>query len=343
MKIEGVLAARFRVKPEVKVDKRQMQPPVLQKFGIGEVLYLCFDPPLRGAETGGEWRVVQGQATCEAHGAAFPGEARLFCPERAQWLQLEYSKKVLNRFNEVLAKVELEVIEPGYAIVRYADTHYVSADPNAGFKAAFMLTPDTVSFARVALRECGGANAWRALSDLQPQAQSLNAHLTKDDHRTRDPILGKRHTDGNREGWAWYFAPTAVHMPVGPYTQYTPQVAKNTDGFDGAGVNLIRTIDGVAGTAMFSDNVYNPIMTDASWTWLAPAHAQAKHVAAHYVLDIPLHRKVVGRANVKPPEADTGTYFVTNRHSFKVLKDGTLTVTKGPVDAAHCPSVTFPR
>ncbi|MBL8316284.1 MAG: hypothetical protein JNK55_21335 [Rubrivivax sp.] len=344
MKIEGVLAARVRVRPEVKVDKRQVQPQVLHKFGIGELLYLCFDPPLTGLEAGGEWRVAIGQASCEGHGAAFPGEARVFCPDRHQFVKIEYRKNVLNRFNEVLATVEFEVIEPVYAIVRYEDIHYPSADPNAGFRAAFMLTPDTVSFARVALRECGGANTWKALADLQPAAQSLNSHMTKDDHRTHEPILGRRHTDGNAEGWAWYFAPHALPAQVGSYVGYTPQVAKNAEGFGGdTSLLLIRTINGVGGTAMFSDRVYNPIMTDAAWTWLAPAHAKAKEVAAHYGLDIPLHRKVVGRTNVKPLESEVGTLFATNRHSFKVLKDGTLTVSKGPLDSANCPSVTFAR
>ena len=229
-------------------------------------------------------------------------------------MKIEYRKNVLNGFNEVLATVEFEVIEPGYAIERYRDIHYPSTEPNAGFRAVFMLTPDTVSFARVAPRECGGASAWKALADLLPAAQSLNSHMTKDDHRTHEPILGRRHADGNAEGF----------------------------GGD-TSLALIRTIGGVGGTAIFSDKVYNPIMTDAGWTWLAPTHAKAKEVAAHYCLDIPLHRKVVGRGNAKPLESDVGTLLATTRHSFKALKDGTLTVSKGPVDRADCPSVSFAR
>ena len=341
MKIEGALKDRVRVIPEVKVPKRETQHQMQQRFGMGELIYLCFYPVLRGAETKGRWRVSLGPGLPVEHGASYPGEAKYFCPPARSAVKLEYGVDKLGRYRETLATVAFEVIGPTFRFVKCdpSPIHFSSTDPNAGFKAAFMMTPDTVSFARVALREYGGTNVWIARRDSAP---SLNSFMTKDDHVTLKPILGKKHTDdGNQEGWAWYFDLAQMHPPAGSYSQYTSECAKNCEGFDDdRNLDLIREIAGVSGTAMFSDRVYNPIMTK-NWTWVNAADPNAKNVVAEYYLEIPVRYAVVGQGNVKPAPGDVGIELAINEHSLKVLRDGTLTVSKGPSGKAE--SVTCAR
>jgi hypothetical protein len=333
MIIEGSLKGGVLVTPEIKVAKRKPEVyPSEWKFGIGEMLYLSFKPAVRK----GEWKIVAGGGTLDLH-ANSPGEARYFCPATRQHVKLECWAQT-QAIRETLATLEFDVIMPTYRFVRYHDFHCQSPEPNAGFLAAFVMTPDTVSFARVALRECGGANVWTKATD--DAATPLDGILTKDDHATLRPIAGKKHTEDNSEGWAWYIDMPRIASPAASYSAYVSQTAlcKDPPGTSWVGKDLIRTIGTVSGTVNFRDKVFNPIMTgDAARPWLATNDPHADEDYAEYYLDIPVHYAVVGGNNTLP--VGDGTRLAVNRHSFKVLRDGTLTVSKGPDKSPE--SVTF--
>ena len=60
-------------------------------------------------------------------------------------------------------------------------------------------------------------------------------------------------------------------------------------------------------------------------------------------VDLPPPPPSLASERMRQLEGQINELIATNRHSFKVLKDGTLTVSKGPLDSANCPSVTFAR
>jgi hypothetical protein len=334
MKIEGSYKDDVQVIPEIKVAGRDAFQRAQQKFGVGELLYLG-----GSKQVNPKWKIIRGGGTLEANPLS-PGDAKYFCPATAATVKLEFSYGFLASMRQVGATVEFEVVAPEFHFVKYHVFHYASNDPNAGFRAAFIMTPDTVSFARVALRECGGANVWTKLQD--DAAHPLNGIMTAGDHTTLSPVAGKKHTDDNVEGWAWYIDMAKIKKPTGSYSDYDSQAAisKDPPGTQWVGKPLIRTVGGVSGTVNFRDSVYNPIMTkEAARPWLATDAAGASDVLAEYYLDIPVHYAVIGKEDTAPVLGVVGTYLATNRHSFKVSKDGKLTVSKGTV--GNIQSVTY--
>ena len=310
MRIAGTLAQQLKVTPDVLAHRGADW-----KFGIGELIFLSFNPPLQGAEAQGRWSWKSGRAGELQEHAGFPGEALYICPSTAQHVALQY---VVPRPPNArpgppsYVSLEFDVIAPKFNLVKYQDLHDAIPQPNAGFMAAFILTPDSVSFARVALRECGGSNAWTAGFDNEP---SINASMH---------ILGKKHTSNYPEHWSFDF--NRINRPAGSYARYIPQKAVSI-GKVCPGFETIRKVEGVSGTVMFVDKVYNSV--SAPFAWVGSDAANAGLVLIEYYLDIPVHYTVLA-LDGHDPGAGIGTPLVVNRHILRLFRDGTVTVSKGP-------------
>jgi len=318
MKISGNLAVK--VTPDVLVPKRGAAPAAF-KFGIGELLFLSFHPPLVGAAAQGRWQGKLGVGQLIPRPGC-PSEAQYFCPSTPQYVSLHYQ---VPRAPDappgptMWAGVEFNVIVPKFNMVNYQNRLDPIPHPNAGFSAAFILTPDDVSFARVALRECGGDNKWAALTDNPP---SIDASMH---------LLGKKHTSDYPEKWSFDF--NKINRPAGSCAQYIPQTAMSI-GKVCPNCQIIRAVrdlssgKDVSGTVMFIDKIYNSLNVNPT-PWVARGVAGGTDVLAEYYLDIPVHYTVLNQDGQDPGTAQIGTRLTVNRHSFKVLRDGTLTVNKG--------------
>lgn len=327
MRIEGGMKEKVRVIPEVAVRNRGAVQDSW-RFGIGERIYLAFDAPVSGAQTERRWQNAFGSGELAEH-AGHPGEAIFYCPDTSGHVRLELAQKVMGR-QEILASVEFEVIKPSLEVAKYEDINNEFLwHPYAGFRAAFMLLPDSVSFARVILREWG-RGVWMADEDNRGGANG-----TLDSHKVHggvpEPLVGCAHTShGNAENWFLAFDPASIPAPAGRHLDHHPRAAIHPAAIDGGqGLEVIRSVGGVSGTVGFIDRVFNSFETQG-WNWLDTHDPNAAGMLARYHLDIDVQYKALAKDYHDPGSGDTGQVLATNTHACEVRRDGTVKVSKGP-------------
>jgi hypothetical protein len=345
-----------KVVPDIKVPNRGKDNAC--RFGVGELLYICFSSSLPADQQRGQWQIVSGGGTL--NNLNVPGLAEYFCPGLPAQVTLRFvvpqapivaAPAAVLRAGPVPAaappagqpaaappagpvvvpEIKFSVVGPELKYIRYYRFHWSSDDPNAGFWAAWVLKPDDVSFARVALREVGGDNKWTATrGDGGTIAAAVN-------------LIGRRHDEDHlRDARVatmepWFSTGFNRHARVNITAANLPTLL-SLSYIDG-GRDVIREVKDVRksgqvmrtekGTVLGIDRVYSPIIVNNPKPWVAKGDRVGNNIAFAASLTIAVHYKVVTDQGALPAGGTTGTLLGENVHAIEVRNDGTCTVSKG--------------
>jgi hypothetical protein len=182
-------------------------------------------------------------------------------------------------------------------------------DPNGGFYAKHVLTPDDVSFGRLELHELGHGAVWTAevgagtIAVFGPTGTALLG-------QTHGTPNGARPGTTDMEKWFWGDMPPLLSAPITHSAMYN------------------HHLPGV-GTVIGKDKVYNAILGVRNQFVDSDIPETVVHAGAY--IEIELHARISG-ATAGANAAEIPNYRLgTNTHRIQLTRNGTLTISKGGI------------